>query len=332
MTFLLNNFVELTVTGLVARLHLRARRARLHAGLRRAAADQLRPLRGLHVRHASRRCGRSMLGIGAGDSGIGLVASSACSLLALVAAMVASAAPRAGCSSASPTAAAQARTPRRWSSLISAIGASLRARRDHGPARQARGFVGSRRPRRVRPRRPRQHRFPTRSSQDAVHVRRLHASATSTCWSSSRAMVMMVALDQFVRRARLGRGIRAVAQDPETAALMGVNIDRVDPLDVPARRRHGRRGGLLFMHPVRGHPVRHRLHPRHQGVHRRRARRHRQPARRPARWPLLGLVENYGSAVFGTEWKDVVAFVVLVVVLMFRPTGLLGESLGRARA
>ena len=34
---------------------------------------------------------------------------------------------------------------------------------------------------------------------------------------------MMVFLDQFVRRSRLGRGIRAVAQDPEAAALMGVN-------------------------------------------------------------------------------------------------------------
>ena len=47
---------------------------------------------------------------------------------------------------------------------------------------------------------------------------------------------------------------------------------------------------------------------------------------------LLGLVENYASAIFGSQWKDVVAFVVLLIVLMFRPTGLLGESLGRARA
>jgi branched-chain amino acid transport system permease protein len=47
---------------------------------------------------------------------------------------------------------------------------------------------------------------------------------------------------------------------------------------------------------------------------------------------LLGVIENYGGAVFGSQWKDVVAFTVLVVVLMFRPTGLLGESLGRSRA
>ena len=47
---------------------------------------------------------------------------------------------------------------------------------------------------------------------------------------------------------------------------------------------------------------------------------------------LLGLVENYGAALFGGKWKDVIAFSVLVVVLMFRPSGLLGEKLGRARA
>ncbi len=47
---------------------------------------------------------------------------------------------------------------------------------------------------------------------------------------------------------------------------------------------------------------------------------------------LLGLIENYGAGLFGGQWKDVVAFVVLVLVLMVRPTGILGESFGRARA
>jgi branched-chain amino acid transport system permease protein len=43
-------------------------------------------------------------------------------------------------------------------------------------------------------------------------------------------------------------------------------------------------------------------------------------------------MENYGQVLFGTEWRDVVAFVLLIVVLMVRPTGILGESLGRSRA
>ena len=43
---------------------------------------------------------------------------------------------------------------------------------------------------------------------------------------------------------------------------------------------------------------------------------------------LLGLLEKYGATVFGGEWKDVFAFVVLVLVLLVRPSGLLGETLG----
>jgi branched-chain amino acid transport system permease protein len=47
---------------------------------------------------------------------------------------------------------------------------------------------------------------------------------------------------------------------------------------------------------------------------------------------LLGLFEFYGASIFGSSWRDVIAFTVLVVVLMFRPTGILGESLQQARA
>jgi branched-chain amino acid transport system permease protein len=48
---------------------------------------------------------------------------------------------------------------------------------------------------------------------------------------------------------------------------------------------------------------------------------------------IIGLVGEYGQTLLGAnEWSDVVAFVVLIVVLMFRPTGILGESLGKARA
>ncbi len=146
------------------------------------------------------------------------------------------------------------------------------------------------------------------------------------------ALVLMVGLDRFVNRTRLGRGVRATAQDPETAALMGVDIDRVVALTFllggllagaagtlygvifeTARYNHGFLPGIkAFTAAVLG------------GIGN-------------IRGALvggfsLGLLENYGSAVLGTEWKDVFAFAVLVLVLMFRPTGLLGESLGRARA
>ncbi|MEV5446778.1 branched-chain amino acid ABC transporter permease, partial [Streptomyces sp. NPDC052644] len=146
------------------------------------------------------------------------------------------------------------------------------------------------------------------------------------------ALVMMVALDQFINRSRVGRGIRAVAQDANTAALMGVNKDRIILMVFIAGGTMAGVAGLLYdvriqsltysvgfllglkaftaavlggIGNLRGALV--------GGL-------------------LLGVVENYASGLFGSEWKDFAAFAVLVVLLMFRPTGLLGESLGRARA
>lgn len=146
------------------------------------------------------------------------------------------------------------------------------------------------------------------------------------------AFVMMVVLDQFVRRSRLGRGIRAVAQDPETATLMGVNIDRVVTLTFLLGGIMAGAAGLLYVirfpatkfdigfifgiksftaavlggiGNLRGALL--------GGI-------------------VLGILEAFGGAMFGSKWIDVVGFTILVVILMFRPTGLLGESLGKARA
>ena len=146
------------------------------------------------------------------------------------------------------------------------------------------------------------------------------------------AIAMMVAIDQFVRRSRLGRGIRAVAQDPEAAALMGVNSTRVIQLTFLIGGLLAGAAALLYMSKIgfikfnggfllgvkaftaavlggignlRGALL--------GGL-------------------VLGVTENFGAAFFGNAWKDVVAFVLLVLVLLFRPSGLLGESLGRSKA
>ena len=146
------------------------------------------------------------------------------------------------------------------------------------------------------------------------------------------AIVVMILLDRFVNGTRLGRGIRATAQDPETAVLMGVNIDRVvvatfflgGLMAGVAATLYGLRfentqyiAGFLpgikaFTAAVLG------------GIGNLRG--------ALIGGLVLGLVETYGGSIFGSQWVDVVAFSVLVVVLMFRPTGILGESLSRARA
>jgi branched-chain amino acid transport system permease protein len=148
------------------------------------------------------------------------------------------------------------------------------------------------------------------------------------------AIVTMVVVDQFIRRSRTGRGIRAVAQDPDTATLMGVNRERIIVITfvigglvagvgaiawimlVPQGAQYN--GGFILgvkafaaavlggIGNVRGALL--------GGL-------------------LIGLIGNYGQTLLGaSEWSDVVAFVVLVVVLIVRPTGILGQSMGRSRA
>jgi branched-chain amino acid transport system permease protein len=144
-------------------------------------------------------------------------------------------------------------------------------------------------------------------------------------------LVMMVALERLVATTRLGRGIRAVAQDPETATLMGVNLDRVIMYTFLIGGLMAGVAATLF------------------GIH------YSYTQAAIGQLPgikaftaavlggignlrgallgglVIGLLEFYGASVFGTQWEDPVVFVLLPIVLLFRPTGLLGESLARAR-
>jgi branched-chain amino acid transport system permease protein len=146
------------------------------------------------------------------------------------------------------------------------------------------------------------------------------------------ALVMMLALDRFVNRTRLGRGVRAVAQNPDSAALMGVNKDRAISLVFllgglmagiaavmyvlkigDTRFDAGFNLGIAaFTAAVLG------------GIGNLRG--------ALVGGLIIGLFENYGASLFGTQYRNVVTFILLIVILMFRPSGILGESLGRARA
>lgn len=146
------------------------------------------------------------------------------------------------------------------------------------------------------------------------------------------ALLLAVGTDVMINRTRLGRGIRSVAQDPDAALLMGVSREKIImvtfliggvlagaaallyTLRVPTNIVYY--GGFILgikafcaavlggIGNVRGALL--------GGL-------------------LLGVMENYGSVVLGNQWKDVVAFALLILVLMFRPTGILGEKLGKAR-
>ena len=139
------------------------------------------------------------------------------------------------------------------------------------------------------------------------------------------ALVLALLTDIVINRTKFGRGIRAVAQDPTTATLMGVSRERIImttfliggllagaaallyTLKVPQGIIYS--GGFLlgikaFSAAVLG------------GIGNLRG--------ALLGGLILGVMENYGQMVFGTQWRDVVAFVLLVLVLLIRPTGILG--------
>ena len=150
------------------------------------------------------------------------------------------------------------------------------------------------------------------------------------------AVIGMVALSTYVRKSRTGRAMQATAQDPDTARLMGIDTDRIivtafalgAALAAVAGMAQGLRFGQVdfrmgFITGIKAFTA-----------------------------AVLGGIGNISGAVLGGftlgivevmstqyaphpfnggAWKDAWAFVVLIVVLVFRPTGLLGESVA-ARA
>ncbi len=145
------------------------------------------------------------------------------------------------------------------------------------------------------------------------------------------AVVIFFVLNRVINHTKLGLGIRAVSQDERTAILMGVNVNRVISFTFLIGGVLAGLGSAFYMvfyettksnvgfligisaftaavlggiGNVKGALL---------GSF------------------VLGLFQQYTAAVLGYSWRDVVTFVVLVLVLLVKPTGLLGETLQKAR-
>jgi branched-chain amino acid transport system permease protein len=140
-------------------------------------------------------------------------------------------------------------------------------------------------------------------------------------------LVLMGVLTAFVRWTRLGKAMRAVSQDRETSELMGIPVNLIVGLTFFIGAGLGGAGGVLnglyygsvkynmgflpgikaFTAAVLG------------GI-----------GSLPGAMLgglLLGVLEALGAGFLPEpEWKDVFAFAVLILVLIFRPSGLLGEN------
>src|SRR6266700_795834 len=115
------------------------------------------------------------------------------------------------------------------------------------------------------------------------------------------AVGLMIALQLMVTRTRTGRAMRSVAQDREAAALMGVNVDRIIAITFFIGAVLGGIGNLVGA--MLG------------GV-------------------LIGVIEALATFIpdsvlphGGAAWHEAIIFAVLILILVFRPSGLLGPQL-----
>ncbi len=179
------------------------------------------------------------------------------------------------------------------------------------------------------------------NSRPQTTPRLLEKTSLGTIWGANlridtiitivAAIIIFLALDQFVNRSRLGKAIRAVSMSEENSRLMGINLNKVITLTFAI-------GGLTtgaaaffyatvyentifnvgfnlgiaaFTAAVLG------------GIGNIRGAFYGGIA--------LGLLEQFASAVLGSQWKAVTVFIVLVLVLLVKPSGIFGEAVQQTR-
>lgn len=148
------------------------------------------------------------------------------------------------------------------------------------------------------------------------------------------AVLLMVGLDLFVNKTKWGIAMRAVAQDKDTAALMTINVNKVIALTFFIGSALGGATGVLFaqqygtIDPYIGFILGLKAFTAAVlgGI----------GNIRGAMFGglVLGLLEVFAAAnlgvltngAFGSEYKDVFAFLILIAVLLFKPEGLFGQA------
>jgi branched-chain amino acid transport system permease protein len=139
------------------------------------------------------------------------------------------------------------------------------------------------------------------------------------------AVVLVLTLTWLVSRTRLGREIRAVAESPRAARVLGVNVDRVVAASFFISSALGGAAGVLFglaynISPDMGRSVELKglavIILGGMGS---------MPGAVIAGF-ALGLVEVFVVANLGASYRDAVSFAAMFLVLVFRPRGLLGET------
>ncbi len=151
---------------------------------------------------------------------------------------------------------------------------------------------------------------------------------TEYLWITAVAIALMAALNFFLQSSWIGKGLRAAAQDRETAALMGVRLAAADSWTFGLSAGVGAVGGLLigaisFAYPTMGagYALKGFTAAVIGGL----------GSMRGALLGglLLGLAESLVIALISSVYKDVVAFALLLLFLQYKPSGLLLKPVQR---
>ncbi len=151
------------------------------------------------------------------------------------------------------------------------------------------------------------------------------------------AMMMLVGLNYIVNATRIGKAIRSVAQDRNTAAILGIGVNGIIAFTFLIGGALGGAAGVLYALKFT------RIDP-FVGF---------MPGMKAFTAAvlggignltgallggmILGMLESFAGAYlstytmgnFGSEYKDILAFFILIIVIIFRPSGLLGEQISQ---
>jgi branched-chain amino acid transport system permease protein len=154
------------------------------------------------------------------------------------------------------------------------------------------------------------------------------------------AAVLMILLHQFVQRTRVGKAMRAVSEDRETAALMGINVDNIIVTTFALGGALAGAAGVLYVLVFNQVTFIMGFIP---GIKAFTAAVLGGIGNIPGAMLgglFLGIIESLGPTLFldglnipaPYQLKDAIAFMMLVLVLIFRPAGIMGERLTEKKA
>jgi branched-chain amino acid transport system permease protein len=163
------------------------------------------------------------------------------------------------------------------------------------------------------------------------------AISVKSIWVIAAALIMLVGLNYLVNVTKVGKAIRAVAQSQSSANLMGINVNRIISLTFLVGGAFGGAAGVLYalkftqINPYMGFfpGIKAFTAAVMGGIG--------NLTGALLGGMVLGMLETFVGAylsVFtmgaaGAEYKDIMAFAILILVLIFRPSGLLGEQVAQ---